>query len=377
MKRLQRMALAAGAMVSLFAGLQSCTKDIRQDTPYKYETDALKLPETPFNYSNPTLPNHFASTRQLVQQQVTDQGATLGRVLFYDTKLSLNNKISCASCHDQTKGFADPVQFSTGFDGGKTGRNASSIVNPVSSRAFFWDARESNLKSMVLRPIENHIEMGMDNFDALEKKLGNLDYYKPLFKNAFGDDKVTRERIAEAMSQFLKSMVTANTTFDSSNPGGWGSGNSLVFSDSEQRGMSIFFNEGRCANCHNPAQDFAFFMQEDFADIGLDAQPADKGLGANQEGMDGMFKIPSLRNIALTAPYMHDGRFKTLEEVVNHYSDNIQPSANLNWSLLGADGQPLRMNLSADQKADLIAFLHTLTDHEFTKDEKFSNPFND
>jgi cytochrome c peroxidase len=167
MKRLQRLAFVAGAFVSLFAVLQSCTKEIRQDLPYKFESDALKLPDQPFNYSNPELPNHFNSTKQMVQQKVTDQGATLGRVLFYDNKLSLNNKISCASCHDQAKGFADPQQFSLGFDGVRTGRNASSIVNPINSRAFFWDARESNLKSMVLRPIENHIEMGMDNFDAL------------------------------------------------------------------------------------------------------------------------------------------------------------------------------------------------------------------
>jgi cytochrome c peroxidase len=202
-----------------------------------------------------------------------------------------------------------------------------------------------------------------------------MDYYKALFKNAFGDEKVTRERIAEAMSQFLNSMVTAESTFDSANPGGWGVGNSLVFNESEQRGMEIFFNQGRCANCHNPSGDFAFFMQEDFADIGLEANPVDKGLGANQQGMDGMFKIPSLRNVALTAPFMHDGRFKTLEEVVDHYNEGVQASPNLNWSLQGSDSQPLRMGLNTEQKQDLVAFLHTLTDTHFTKDEKFSNPF--
>jgi len=363
-------------MLTLGLGLSltNCAKQEQQDLPYKYQSEVLNLPEQPYNYGNPTLPAHFTTTQERIRQRVTDHGATLGRVLFYDTKLSLNNKTACASCHDQALGFADGKQFSTGFDGGKTSRNASAIINPAASTAFFWDAREDDLKQMVLQPIKNHVEMGMDNFDALEKKLGQLDYYAPLFENAFGSSAVTRERIAEALSQFMTSMVTAQSKFDSSEPGGWGSGNSLVFNDDERAGMEIFFNRGRCANCHNPAADFAFSF-ENFADIGLDAVPTDIGLGANQQGMNGMFKIPSLRNVALTAPYMHDGRFTTLEQVVNHYSEGIQNSENLNWSLKGDDGTALRMNLTDDEKRQLIAFLHTLTDESFMKDPKYSNPF--
>ncbi len=359
------------------ASLASCKKEDRKDLPYQYQSANLSLPAQPLNYSDQTLPAHFSSIKEAVRQKVTDQGATLGRVLFYDTKLSLTNNTACASCHLQEKGFADPVAFSKGFDGGSTKRNASSIVNPIATSSFFWDARESDLRDMVLRPIENHIEMGMDNFDALVKKLSALDYYKPLFKDAFGDEQVTKERIAEGLSQFLNSMVTANSKFDRSEPNGWGSNNSAIFTAPEQRGMNLFFGQARCATCHNPSatQFDGFFGSEATANIGLDLDPADKGMGANTPGQEGVFKVPSLRNVTLTAPYMHDGRFKTLEDVVNHYNENIQPVPNLHWGLQDGQGGALKLGLNAQDKADLIAFLQTLTDETFTTDERFANPF--
>jgi cytochrome c peroxidase len=373
MKILPYVLLIAGVSV----GLANCKKEQSGNDPYKYQSEVLNLPETPFNYRNQSLPQHFFEAQTGIQQKVTDHGATLGRVLFYDPKLSLTNKTACASCHLQANGFADPKALSVGFDGGLTKRNSSAIINPIDNANFFWDARENNLKTMVLKPIENHVEMGMDNFDALERKLGQLDYYEPLFANAFGDSRVTKERIAEALSQFLNSLFTGNSKFDESNPGSWGVGNTLVFNEDELRGMEVFFNQGRCANCHNPSGSFAFLMEEHFADIGLDATPTDIGLGANQPGMDGMFKIPSLRNVALTAPYMHDGRFATLEQVIDHYNEGIQASPNLNWALRsGSTGtEPLRMGLTEQQQSDLVAFLHTLTDATFIKDPKFSSPF--
>jgi cytochrome c peroxidase len=364
-------------LAALTIALVQCKKDASGDLPYKYESEVLNLPAQPFNYSNPNLPNHLVLEKNTINQKVTDHGATLGRVLFYDTKLSLNNKVACASCHLQANGFADPNKFSIGFDGGLTKRNASTIVNPVSNTSFFWDARETDIKTMVLRPVENHIEMGMDNFEALVKKLGALDYYKPLFKNAFGDEAVTSERLAESLSQFLNSMVSGSSKFDETEPGSWGIGNTSVLTQPQIRGMNIFFNQGRCANCHNPSgQGFSF--EQGFADIGLDANPTDLGLGANQPGMEGMFKIPSLRNVTLTAPYMHDGRFATLEEVIEHYNSGIQKTENLSWSLRSFDGnndEPVRMNLTAQDKSDLIAFLQTMTDEKFINDPKFSDPF--
>jgi cytochrome c peroxidase len=359
-------------LVGMVALLTNCGKD-NEALPYKYEAGLLRLPAQPYNYSSPQLPQHMGHLTGMVQSKVTDHGATLGRVLFYDPKLSLNNKVACASCHLQEKAFADGQRFSTGFDGGLTKRNASAIVNPIELRSFFWDAREKDLKEMVLKPIENHIEMGMDNFDALEKKLGQLDYYKALFNNAFGSEQVTRERIAEAMSQFLNSMVSGGSTFDRSIPGTWGVSDPTVFTARQQEGLSVFLNN--CVVCHSTATP-SLFGGEEFANIGLDSNPVDKGLGANEPGMDGVFKIPSLRNVALTGPYMHDGRFNTLREVVDHYSDNIKPADNLHWALTdGSLGQPRRMNLSDSQKDALVDFLSTMTDQRFLSDDKFSDPF--
>lgn len=372
MKNIHRFALAVLLLLSGMTALTNCKKD--NSLPYKYESEVLNLPDQPYAYRDQQIPSHLANIATVLQSKVTDQGATLGRVLFYDPKLSLNNKISCSSCHLQEKAFSDGKRFSTGFDGGLTKRNASSIVNPAALQNFFWDAREHDLQSMVLQPIKNHIEMGMDNFDALEKKLGQLDYYKPLFADAFGDDKVTRERIADAMSQFLNSMVTSNSGFDAAVPGGWGVQNPGALTVQQQQGMNLFFGQAQCGVCHNPVSNGSFF-NESFANIGLDANPADKGLGANQPGMDGMFKIPSLRNVALTAPYMHDGRFATLREVVDHYSDKIENTTNLHWTLRGFDGQALRMNLTDQQKDDLVAFLQALTDQQYVNDPKYSNPF--
>lgn len=350
--------------------LSNCKKD--PDLPYKYQTENLNLPDQPYSYRQQDLPAHFFFTQTELLNRVTDHGATLGRVLFYDRALSLNNKIACASCHHQENGFADPRRFSVGFDEGLTKRNANSIINPIATSLFFWDARENDLKSMVLQPIKNHVEMGMDNFDALERKLATLPYYPPLFKNAFGDEQITRERLAEALSQFLNAMVTANSKFDRSEPHGWGSNNLSVFDEQERQGFELFFGSAGCANCHNPTAFSPF--GNDWADIGLDVTYTDLGLGANQPGMDGMFKIPSLRNVALTAPYMHDGRFATLMDVVNHYSDNVQTSPNLDWRLRDGEGAR-RLNLTPTQKEALVAFLHALTDEQFTVDPKFSNPF--
>jgi cytochrome c peroxidase len=354
----------------------SCKKE---SLPYKYESQQLNLPATAYNYRSPQLPAHMASVSAKLSQKVTDHGATLGRVLFYDTKLSLNNKVACASCHFQENAFSDVSKFSTGFDGLKTSRNASAIVNPIESGAFFWDGRENDLKSMVLKPIENHIEMGLDNFEAMEKKISSSDYYAPLFEQAFGDKTVTTDRIADAMQQFLNSMVSGNSKVDASKPTGWGAGDPLVFNGEELAGMNLFFGKAGCANCHNTIGAFDFnggAAQARFEDIGLEeVYTTDLGMGERQPGMEGMFKVPQLRNVALTAPYMHDGRFATLKDVVNHYNEGIQESKNLGWALRGGDGKAIRLNLSEGEKDQLVAFLGAFNDNTFTSDPKFSNPF--
>ena len=213
--------------------------------------------------------------------------------------------------------------------------------------------------------------MGMDNFDALERKLSQLEYYKPLFQNAFGDENVTRDRIAEAMSQFLNSMVSASSRFDDAIQGTWGVQNPGTFTGQEQQGMNLFFGQAQCGVCHNPSSGFNAF-HETFADIGLEKNPIDKGLGANSQGMDGMFKIPSLRNVALSAPYMHDGRFKTLEQVIDFYSQGIIWSPYVHPLMHHAyDGG---IQLTPAEKADLVAFIKTLRDETFLTNPSFAAP---
>ncbi|MBK8563167.1 MAG: c-type cytochrome [Saprospiraceae bacterium] len=353
-----------------------CKKD--EKLPYKGQQ--LKLPATTFNYAQPDVPAYFQGAMTGARFGVTDDGATLGRVLFYDKKLSKNNTTACASCHLQSNAFADISRGSLGFDGGVTPRNSMSIVNVSMQKDFFWDLRENKLESMVLKPIKNHIEMGVEDLDKLVVKLAATDYYADLFKAAYGDEKVTSERIADAMSQFLRSMVSANAKVDE---GQFQPQLSAV----EQEGMNLFFGQALCSSCHGGRNlNEAFIGLRDTipsfyndgrprANIGLDMEYADQGLGAISPGSDGIFKVPSLRNVALTGPYMHDGRFATLMDVVNHYNSNIQKHPNLDQRLRDWEGNPWRLNLNDQQKQALVAFLNTLTDNSLVTDEKFSNPF--
>ncbi len=366
-------AFVAACAAMLVAG---CKKD--EKLPYKGEQ--LKLPATTYNYAQPDVPNHFKGVVAPSKFGVTDEGATLGRVLFYDKKLSKNNTTACASCHLQSNAFADVSKGSLGFDGGITSRNSMSIVNVSMQRDFFWDLRENKLESMVLKPIKNHIEMGVEDLDKLEVKLAATDYYADLFKAAYGDEQITSERIADAMSQFLRSMMSTNAKVDEGQF-------QPQLSALEQEGMNLFFGQALCGSCHGGRNlNEAFIGLRDTipsfyndgrprANIGLDMEYTDPGMGALSPGEDGVFKVPSLRNVALTGPYMHDGRFATLMDVVNHYNSDIQKHPNLDARLRDWEGNPWRLNLNDQQKQALVAFLHTLTDNSLVTDEKFSNPF--
>ena len=325
----------------------------------------------------------------------TDAGVTLGRVLFYDTNLSRNNTISCASCHLQRAGFSDPKKFSAGFDGGHTTRNSMSLSNLRYSNVdggrpgFFWDERAATLEAQVLMPIQDPVEMGM-NLHDLEAKLPLLPYAPPLFEAAFGSREVTRDRIAKSVAQFLRSMVSLNSKFDrAAKPDGSGdySADFEGFTAAENLGKSVFLNgpdgiaEHGCANCHTPPT----FAMNKSLNNGLELNYKDRGLGALNRptndpftpSNDGKFKASSLRNIALTAPYMHDGRFATLEQVIDHYSTGVVPHPNLGLAFADQDsGAPKSgLKFTTEQKAGLIAFLKTLTDESFVSDPTFSDPF--
>lgn len=312
--------------------------------------------------------------------EITDDGATLGRVLFYDPKLSLNNSVACASCHNQSLAFADGLTSSKGFGGKTTPRNSMAIVNVVTNRNLFWDSREQSAKGLILRPIQNHIEMGMESLADLETKIATTDYYPELFKKAYNSEEVTSEKIADAMAQFLCSMVSADSKFDQGFEADFNN-----FSTLETLGKDLFFSaKTQCSGCHAGANfsapdqpggayggGFGGENRKGAANIGLDLVTKDPGFE------NGKFRIPSLRNIALTAPYMHDGRFDNLEAVIEHYDKGIQAHPELDDKFISTSGEPVRLNLDALEKKALIAFLNTLTDESFITDERFSNPFQD
>ncbi len=341
----------------------------------------LTISDQADNYTDLDLPAFFNNQPNIEQDNtpnnnpITDWGATLGRVLFYDVNLSANNTISCASCHVQESGFSDPAVLSEGFDGGLTGRNSMGLSNSrfYENGHFFWDERAESLEEQVLMPIQDAVEMGL-TLDELVTKVESQPYYPILFNQVYGDEEVTSSRIALALSQFVRSIVSYQSKYDE--------GRAQVnrpdddfpnFSDLENLGKRVFFSrETECSACHTSD----LFVGDEARDNGLDEVLTDLGLGEvtgrNQD--NGKFKTGSLRNIELTAPYMHDGRFQTLEEVVEHYNSGVENSPNLD-NRLQRNNRPVRMNLTDQEKAALVAFMKTLTDYELINDEKFSDPF--
>jgi cytochrome c peroxidase len=329
----QRLILLAITGTCLTAG---CSKDPLLPDNGK---EALPLlPETPYSYSD-NLPSYFASPPMTnsIHFAVTDDGATLGRVLFYDKKLSKNDKISCGSCHQQSHGFSDPRAFSFGFQGGQTARNS--------------------------------VEMGMDLSD-LAGKLGRTSYYPSLFMKAFGSADITTERISVALGEFVQSIQSYRSRYDQGLQNGFAD-----FSSIENSGLYLFNSIG-CRNCHQTEN----LYSETAFNNGLDSVYTDRGVGAvtGDSTQDGLFKVPSLRNIAVTAPYMHDGRFATLDEVIEHYDSGVHQNRNLSAKLTTNDsigGPPKRLYLLPYQKLQLIAFLETLTDQPLLNDPRFTDPF--
>ncbi|MCB2106177.1 MAG: c-type cytochrome [Rhodobacteraceae bacterium] len=339
------------------------------------------LPATFFNYANPALPAHFTSNNATfgnvsardntpANNPVTDAGATLGRVLFYDTRLSANDTVACASCHIQEHGFGDPRQLSLGFEGGETGRHSMGLTNIryYERGRMFWDERAATLEDQVLMPIQDSVEMGM-TLPALVQKLSATSFYPELFQAAFGSTQITSDRISRALAQFVRSMVSYQSKFDQAfnangnfNPNG-------VLTPLEEQGRQLFFSGNNGPNCDSCHETSVMALDQP-RNNGLDADTsADQGTGG------GRFKAPSLRNIAVRAPYMHDGRFATLAEVIEFYNSGVQDHPQLANQLEQNNGQPRRLNLTQQEKDALVAFLNTLTDNVFINDPKFSDPF--
>ena len=333
------------------------------------------LPAVPFDYDGIALPRHLtappvqALDNTPATNPITDAGATLGRVLFYDTRLSRNETVSCASCHQQGRAFSDATALSLGFNGGHTGRNSMglSFARYYERGRFFWDERAATLEDQVLMPIQDGVEMGMMLPDVVTR-LQATSFYGPLFRSAFGTPEITSERVARALAQFVRSMVAPGSRYDQGRaaaPPGPPGAPLPTLNASENNGLALFFGRALCSRCH--AGDLMVLPNP--RNNGLDAALTDVGAGG------GRFKVGSLRNVALTAPFMHDGRFQTLEQVVDFYDRGVQNSPNLDPALRTPDGRAIRLNLAVQERADLVAFLNALTDTGFLNDVRWSNPF--
>lgn len=336
-----------------------------------YQDGQLSLPSTPYSYFGQTSFNE-------------NRLATIGRVLFYDKHLSKNNTISCASCHIQEHAFGDNKALSHGFESKETHRNSIAIhnitgVGQLPTVAFmsnlFWDGRSSNIKEMVLQPAVNHIEMGLASNSEILKKVQTLDYYNGLFYKPLAN--ITLEDISDALSHFVVSINVIDSKFDQVHPSN-GNSPTAQFSALEQHGESIFHGKYNCSSCHNVSL-FGYGQNNGrFANIGLDKYSEDKGrMNITGDTFDeARFKVPGLRNVQFSAPYMHDGRFKTLDEVLEHYSHGIQSTPNLDWELQDQNTlQAKQMNITDYDKKALIAFLNTLTDYDVLTHDRFANPF--
>lgn len=380
----------------------SCAKD-DVETIVKHYPDEdlaiiqanLNLPSNPIDYT-PALPAHLAGFSATAAGTIDDDMATLGRVIFYDKSISKDGSISCASCHEQTLGFADDRAVSEGVEDNETDRNSLALGAFVSFRryynmvigggaraGFFWDEGAPQLEVQAKATIENKKEMGMD-LGELVDRLQGIDYYQPLFRAAFRrDNAIDEDNIAFAVSEFVNSIISAEAKFDQAHPNNT-SPNQLQadwsgFTAMENRGKNLFVDN--CSSCHgfslSPAFAFMSGVAQTVGNNGLDLEYEDNGVGERSSLMadNGKFKIPLLRNVEVTGPYMHDGRFETLEEVIDFYSEGIQNHDNLDQKLRGSDGKAKQMNFSNQEKQDLIAFLHTLTDDAMMSAERFSDPF--
>jgi len=336
------------------------------------------LPAEPYPYSELNYPDQFSSTalqfiigNNLAGNPITNEGATLGRVLFYDKMLSVNGEKSCASCHHQESAFTDNARFSEGFEGGLTRRNSMSLSNTLFTRRFFWDGRSNSLQNQVLLPIEDPLEMGHD-LEDLKEEMAKTDYYPELFAAAFENDTITNEKIADALGQFINSMTAYSSKFDA------GLENNFAdFTEEEELGRQLFFERQlNCNQCHTNA----VLATNTMINNGLEPDGLDLGRAevTGNEVDNYRFRVPTLRNIELTGPYMHDGRIATLEEVIEHYNSGMQPHANLDERLTAdaeIGGPPRQMNLTEEEKAAFVAFLKTLTDEELISAERYSDPF--
>lgn len=358
------VAIAALAIITACTSTTDAPKEPAVYDPTPYVLDRQLLPQ------GPPLPANVTLTQQTV---------LLGKMLFHEKMLSKDNSQACVDCHLQRDAFTDARRFSVGVEGKEGGRQAMTIFNvawmrpaggPGVARGFFWDGRAATLREQSLMPIQDPLEMN-ETLENCVAKLSASEKYRDQFIRAFGDDTVTSERMGIAMEQFMFSIVSGNSKFDRV------AASTAAYTPEEQRGRDLYFSEmdpdnnlrgAECFHCHNGPN----FTNDGFMNNGLDAEADFTDLGrfdvtGNPQDR-ARFKVTSLRNIEKSSPFMHDGRFTTLEEVVDHYNTGVKPSSTVD-NQLRLNLRPGGLGLTEQEKSDLIAFLKTLTDETL-----FTNP---
>lgn len=360
-------------MLVALAGLASCSPALAENRDPQASSGA----GYGSSESSRALPLGLESAEYLVPENnpMTPAKIELGRLLFFDKRLSADDSVACATCHSPIKGFSDNLRVSSGIQGRQGDRNAPTIINRFSKSQQFWDGRAASLEEQAKGPLINPLEMGMPDLAAVSEKVASIEGYRELFQDVFGRE-VNMDDIAKAIASFERTIVSGNSRWDRFN-----AGDVAALTVAERRGVVVFNGKGRCHQCHSGWN----LTDENFHNIGVgwDTDPVDKGrfVVTGKKPHTGAFKTPTLREIARTAPYMHDGSFNTLEEVVDYYSDGVisnpfldvemvRPALSLQETLDLYDESsrfgkqvplPVKMlNLTKPEKADLVAFMQSL-----------------
>jgi cytochrome c peroxidase len=357
---------------ALLLSLASCQRDAEVIDP-----EGPLVPPTAYNL---VIPSNFPQPlpAQPADNQLTVEGVELGRHLFYENALSIDSTVSCSSCHRQELAFTDGRALALGVSQRESARSAMSLANLLWEPKLMWDGGAATLENQARIPIEKPVEMHQP-LTAGVVRLQRLPKYPPLFRKAFGSSQITEENTLKALAQFERTLISGNSRFDR-----YRRGNRTLLTPDEVQGFTLFITHpngrqrgGNCGDCHSGDLQ----TNHTFSNNGLDLAPADPGLaGVTSLPTDnGKFRVPSLRNIALTAPYMHDGRFATLEAVLDHYNEHVQfNSPTIDPLLLNTTNNPLQLSrtleLTAPEKKQIVAFLRTLTDSTFVRDPRFARP---
>jgi cytochrome c peroxidase len=363
--------LLLAAMVCVLALLALSGKLVSQSPEYSLPIPAGVLP--------PLIPD---------DNPLTAAKVSLGQKLYFDARLSADDRVSCATCHDPAKGFADGQPVAVGISGKKGARNSPTSLNSAYNDLQFWDGRAPTLEEQSKGPLINPVEMGMPSHDAITAKLQKIPEYPPLFKEAFGSDQMTIDNVARAVASFERTLISFSSPFDR-----FIAGDKSAMSASAQRGWALFNEKARCNNCHGYVASLPTFSDNKFHNIGVAMHAANfaelarkaaqsplsdlahaaayselgRFLVTKQEKDIGAFKTPGLRNVALTAPYMHDGSQRTLEEVIDFYDKGGENNPYL-------DGGMRPLKLTPEERADLVEFLKTLTSDDLARLPKAGSP---